>query len=86
LAPVPLTTICFRAHPRGIDAGEALNRINDRLMNAVNASGRMFVTRTKLSGITVLRLVVSHLRTEEKHVRGAWQLLQDKLGEVIAEQ
>ncbi len=86
LAPVPLTTICFRAHPRGIDVGEALNRINDRLMNAVNASGLMFVTQTKLNGMTVLRLVVSHLRTEEKHVRSAWQLLQDKLREVIAEQ
>jgi aromatic-L-amino-acid decarboxylase len=86
LAPVPLTTVCFRAHPKGIDADEQLNNINDRLMNAVNASGRMFITQTKLSGRTVLRLVVSHLRTEEAHVRAAWQLLQDELNEVVAAQ
>ncbi|UCG89125.1 MAG: amino acid decarboxylase [Gemmatimonadota bacterium] len=84
LAPVPLTTVCFRAHPRGVDADEQLNSINDRLMNAVNASGRMFITQTKLNGVTVLRLVVSHLRTEEVHVRGAWQLLQDKLDDLMA--
>jgi aromatic-L-amino-acid decarboxylase len=86
LAPVPLTTVCFRAHPKGMDANEDLNATNDRLMAAVNASGRMFITQTKLNGTTTLRLVVSQLRTREEHVRGAWHLLQDKLREVIAAQ
>jgi aromatic-L-amino-acid decarboxylase len=84
MAPVPLTTVCFRAHPEGVDDDEALNAINDRLMNAVNASGQMFITQTKLSNTTVLRLVVSHLRTEQRHVERAWRLLQEKCNEVCA--
>ncbi|UCD24185.1 MAG: amino acid decarboxylase, partial [Gemmatimonadota bacterium] len=78
VAPVPLTTVCFRAHPADIDDRDALNRINDDLMNAVNESGRMFITQTKLNGQTILRLVVSHLRTEERHVVNAWQLLKEQ--------
>jgi aromatic-L-amino-acid decarboxylase len=84
IAPVPLTTVCFRAHPQGVDDDEALNAINDRLMHAVNASGQMFITQTKLSDRTVLRLVVSHLRTEQRHVEHAWQLLQEKCSEICA--
>ncbi len=84
MAPVPLTTVCFRAHPAGVDDEETLNGLNDRLMTAVNASGRMFITQTKLNGCTILRLVVSHLRTEEKHIVNAWQLLQEKCREECA--
>jgi hypothetical protein len=53
-------------------------------MNAVNATGRMFITQTKLDGDTVLRLVVSHLRTEERHVVSARQLLREKCNELCA--
>lgn len=79
MAPVPLTTICFRAHPRGVDDDESLNKLNERLMRAVNGSSRMFITHTKLNDRVVLRFVISHLRTSEHHVTRAWQLLQEEL-------
>jgi aromatic-L-amino-acid decarboxylase len=84
LAPVPLTTVCFRAHPTGIDDDELLDILNERLLRAVNASGRMFITHTKLADRIVLRFVVSHLRTAEEHVSRAWKLLQEKLEEVMS--
>jgi aromatic-L-amino-acid decarboxylase len=84
MAPVPLTTVCFRAHPVGVDDDAKLNDLNDKLMNAVNASGQMFITQTKLHGSTILRLVVSHLRTEDKHVAKAWRLLQEKCRDVCS--
>jgi aromatic-L-amino-acid decarboxylase len=83
MAPVPLTTICFRAHPRGVDDDESLNKLNERLMRAVNGSGRMFITHTKLNDRVVLRFVISHLRTSEDHVARAWQLLQNELGALL---
>lgn len=79
LAPVPLSTVCFRAHPAGMDDDEQLNRLNEALLQAINRSGQAFLSHTKLSGRYVLRLVISQLRTEETHVRQVWQLAQRTL-------
>lgn len=83
LAPVPLSTICFRARPRGLDDEAAIDRLNERLLVMMNESGRAFLSHTRLGGRYVLRLVISHLRTEERHVREAWELakscLEDQL-------
>lgn len=83
LAPVPLSTTCFRAHPAGMDDEETLNTLNERLMDYVNSTGKVFITHTKLSGKFVIRLVVSGLRTEERHVRLAWEIIQQCLAELL---
>jgi aromatic-L-amino-acid decarboxylase len=41
----------------------------------VNASGEVFLSHTKLDGRYVIRLAVGNIRTEERHVRRAWELL-----------
>ena len=83
LAPVPLSTTCFRAHPAGIDDETELNIFNERLMNLVNSTGKVFITHTKLNGKFVIRLVVSGLRTEEKHVKLAWNIIQQCLADLL---
>jgi aromatic-L-amino-acid decarboxylase len=83
MAPVPLSTVCFRAHPAGVDDDASLNRLNENLMRAVNASGRMFITHTKLNDRIVLRFVISHLRTSQEHVARAWDLLREELKVLI---
>ena len=67
-APVPLDLVCFRH--RGGD------EINQRAMDAVNASGEAYLTHTKLNGKLTLRLCVGQARTEQRHVERAWQLLR----------
>ncbi|HMZ18901.1 MAG TPA: pyridoxal-dependent decarboxylase [Blastocatellia bacterium] len=79
LAPVPLSTVCFRAHPAELDDDERLNRLNEALLQAINRSGPAFLSHTKLSGRYVLRLVISQLRTEETHVHQVRQLMQRTL-------
>jgi len=44
LAPAPLTTICFRAAPPGIQSQATLDALNEDLLNAVNATGQMFIS------------------------------------------
>jgi aromatic-L-amino-acid decarboxylase len=75
LAPVPFSVVCFRHRPPGIDDEGALERHNAAIMDAVNQSGDAFLSHTKLDGRFVLRLAIGNLRTEERHVRRAWELL-----------
>ncbi len=77
LAPVPFSTVCFRARPRGIDDEAALERLNGALMDAVNATGEVYLSHTKLNGVYALRLAVGNLRTTEQHVARAWELLRE---------
>jgi aromatic-L-amino-acid decarboxylase len=88
LAPVPLSVVCFRARTRVEgETDEAcasrLDALNERLMNAVNATGEAFLSHTKLNGVFTLRLAVGNIRTTEAHVRRAWQLLNQKLDAAI---
>ena len=83
LAPTPLSTVCFRAHPRGVDGDAELDALNERLLAAVNGTGRAFLSHTRLRGKYVLRLVISQLRTEERHVDGVRGILERELHSIL---
>ena len=76
VAPVPFSTVCFRHRVPGLSLEEA-NRFNERLLEAVNATGQAYLSHTVLRGQYVLRLAVGNLRTELRHVRRCWELLQE---------
>jgi aromatic-L-amino-acid decarboxylase len=75
VAPVPFSTICFRAMWPEITAAERDAR-NERVLERVNADGRVFLSHTKLGGAYTLRVAIGNLRTEERHLRVAWDLLR----------
>jgi aromatic-L-amino-acid decarboxylase len=75
LAPVPFSVVCFRYHPAGEDDESALERINAEILARVNRSGDAFLSHTKLDGRYTLRLAIGNIKTEERHVRRAWELL-----------
>ena len=76
VAPVPFSVVCFRAKPQGVTFTTVeLDVFNERLMEAVNSGGEVFLSHTRLDGVLVLRLAVGHLRTTEQHTARAWQLL-----------
>ena len=47
------------------------------MLETVNASGEVFLSHTRIEGRYALRLAVGHIRTRERHVARAWELLQD---------
>jgi aromatic-L-amino-acid/L-tryptophan decarboxylase len=78
LAPVPFGVVCFRACPRGV-AREALDSLNERLLEAVNRTGDAFLSSTRVNRTVVLRMAIGHPRTGEFHVARAWDRLQSCL-------
>ena len=76
LAPVPFGLVCFRYRPPGV-AEEELDRLNERLLTAVNATGRVFMTHTRLGGRYTIRLVIGQRATERRHVEEAWGLIRE---------
>jgi aromatic-L-amino-acid decarboxylase len=85
LAPVPFSTVCFRHVPGGLlsSAGEeVIDAHNAAILEAVNRTGEVFLSHTKLHGRFTIRLAVGNLRTELRHVERAWALLQTAAEEV----
>jgi aromatic-L-amino-acid decarboxylase len=76
VAPSPLSVVCFKARFPGIPPADEDAR-NQALMDAVNATGEAYLSHTRLAGRTVLRLAIGNIRTEERHVRRAWELLRE---------
>ncbi len=67
VAPAPLNLVCFRA------AGD--DDRNRALLDALNASGKMYLTHTVLHGRLTLRLCVGQTHTTRAHVEEAWKAI-----------
>ncbi len=84
LAPVPLSLVCFRACPP-VDGetdevrAKRLDVLNEAIMHGVNATGKALLSHTKLNDKLTLRLSIGNIRTTERHIRQAWELLNKQL-------
>ena len=68
-APVPLNLVCFR-----LVAGDSATQA---LLDAVNASGKAYLTHAKLDGRLVIRVAIGATWTERRHVEALWTQLQE---------
>jgi aromatic-L-amino-acid decarboxylase len=73
-APVPFSLVCFRYAPPGMSDDEA-DAHNARILAAVNGSGRVFLSHTRLRGRYVLRLAIGNILTQREHLALAWSEL-----------
>jgi aromatic-L-amino-acid decarboxylase len=83
LAPVPFSTVCVRWRPAILadradepDIAARLDEANTAIMAAVNRTGEVFVSHTRLNGRFTIRVAIGNLRTEARHVDRAWELLR----------
>ena len=67
-APAPLGLVCFRH--RGGD------EVNRRVMETLNASGRLYLTHTRLDGKLTLRMAIGATTTGLRHVDAAWRAVR----------
>ncbi|GIG89922.1 pyridoxal-dependent decarboxylase [Plantactinospora endophytica] len=71
----PFALVCFRLRPTGDD--DADDVANAELLSRVNATGRAYLTHTRVGGRYTLRLVVGSPYTREEHVAQTWRLIGD---------
>ncbi len=75
VAPAPLQTLCIRHEPPGL-SGEALDAHTLAWAEAVNRSGRAYVTPAILDGRWMVRVSIGALPTERADVEAFWALAQ----------
>lgn len=68
VAPVPLSTVCFRL--------VGTDQANHDLMNSINAEGEHFLSHTALHGRAVLRVAIGNLGTSRDTLSRLWSRLQ----------
>lgn len=75
LAPRLANVICFRYKPVTANNTDELNKINENLLQALNASGEIYISHTKLKGIYTLRMVIAQTNVTINHVNEAFELI-----------
>jgi aromatic-L-amino-acid/L-tryptophan decarboxylase len=74
-SPPSLALLSFRYRPPGVEDPEHLDRLNERLLQALNDGGRLYLTQNRLRGRYVIRFTIGQLYTRRAHVERAWQLI-----------
>ncbi len=80
LAPVPLSTVCFQY--RTTDASvhadaQRLDSLNNRLLEALERDGRVFLSGTTIRGRTALRACSVNHRLRRSDVEGLLDIIRD---------
>jgi aromatic-L-amino-acid decarboxylase len=97
-APVNMGVVCFRfvgsvagganAGPRSTPSStteDKSNELNSEIVERINASGRAYLTQTKLNGRTVMRIGLGNVLTTEDHLRRAWEMICQTASELNRE-
>jgi len=78
--PVVMGVVCFRF--KAGDDELRMDLINSKIVERINASGRAYLTQTKLHGRTVMRIGLGNVLTTEEHLRNVWKMIQRTADEV----
>ncbi|GCE07131.1 pyridoxal phosphate-dependent decarboxylase family protein [Dictyobacter aurantiacus] len=76
MAPVHFSLVCFRAHPHGIDDEQQLDKLNEGIINRINASGRFFLSHTRVNDRYTIRVAIGNIRTMEHDIHALWDTIQ----------
>ena len=82
MAPVNFSVVCFRLNDGRVE--ERLTELNKSFEEAINRTGKVFLTHTSLKGKYVLRMVIGSRTTEERHVIEAWNLMLETARQLLS--
>jgi len=82
VAPVSMSVVCFRFVAGG---KSKIDKLNSQIVETINASGRAYLTQTKLGDRTVMRIGLGNVLTTEEHLRRAWEMIRETANELNRE-
>nr|GME02862.1 tyrosine decarboxylase 1-like [Ipomoea batatas] len=84
MVPRNFSLVCFRVsataiekHLKASQGDEEVNEFNEKLLESINSSGKIFMTHAVVGGVYMMRFAVGAPLTEFRHVEMAWKLIQD---------
>ncbi|MBN2610893.1 MAG: aspartate aminotransferase family protein [Bacteroidales bacterium] len=80
MAPVKFALVCFRYVPDKSMSDDELNAINEKLLQQINSSGKIYLSHTRLKGKFTLRLQAGQTNVQLKHVEEALKLIMELAG------
>lgn len=83
-APVEFALVCLRYRPGGCD-GVRADAASRALLEAVNGTGKFFLSHAELRGRYAIRVSIGNIRTGEAHVRRLWELLNSLAGQAATD-
>ncbi len=60
-----------------------LDEINEKLLKTLNATGKIYVTHTKLDEKYTIRFVVGQTNTKKRHVDAALELIKQTASKLV---
>ncbi|KAL7216120.1 hypothetical protein ACSBR1_028126 [Camellia fascicularis] len=73
--------VCFRLKPRRSE--EDGSKLNWKLLEEVNSSGKAFMTHAVVDGTFLIRCAIGGTFTEEQHIDRLWKLIQEKAADLL---
>jgi tyrosine decarboxylase len=85
VVPRQFALVCFRLRsPERFGGEKTANELNRRLLEEVNAtSSGPYMSSAKVGGVYMLRCAIGSTLTEERHVREAWKVVQDRAASLL---
>ncbi|GMY38302.1 tyrosine/DOPA decarboxylase 2-like [Fagus crenata] len=82
VAPRNFALVCFRFLPwsNGGDNYhdvECANVLNQKLLESINGSGQVYMSPSVVDKVYIIRCAIGATLTEERHVVGAWKVVQE---------
>jgi aromatic-L-amino-acid/L-tryptophan decarboxylase len=91
VTPPTLALVVFRLVPPGVSQNEAyrndpqvIKKLNSLNLQLHDHTSQLFLTRTDLGGNICIRISTGGYRTEERHVKAAFEVLEKAGNELLA--
>jgi len=79
MSPVLFNLVCFRFHPEGMDDEVMLDLYNEKSLQHINSSGKVFLTHTRLDGRYVIRFVAGQTHTSLETIKKGWSFILENI-------
>lgn len=83
IAPVHFSTVCFQFKSASISSVEESNFYNQKLLDLINSSGKIFISHTKFNDQIILRLTIGSYWQEKRHIELAKKVIDESINKLL---